>query len=185
LSERETDVRKRYLDQAATDLDNRLRASIHFIDLDIRDDPEAIRPAWGYRDFNGEKSYDNVAEAFAAARRRLLILGQPGSGKSTALVHLAKRLLREAGQDADAPLPFIVNLSKFRLAAPYVAGLLVAAAFHMIPFGGRLAFLNSQCSQAVAAGAGVVVGMPPSWHDAIGCCPSRTVIFAHARIAHC
>jgi hypothetical protein len=84
-----------------------------------------------------------------------------------------------------APLPFIVNLSKFRLAAPYVAGLLVAAAFHMIPFGGRLAFLNSQCSQAVAAGAGVVVGMPPVLARCDWLLPQPDCNFAHARIAHC
>ena len=118
LSDREIEVRKRYLDRAAADFDSRLRASIHFIDLDIRDDPEAVRPAWGYRAFDGKKSYAHVVEAFVAAQRRLLILGQPGSGKSTALVHLAKHLLRDAAQDADAPLPFIVNLSKFQLVAP-------------------------------------------------------------------
>jgi HEAT repeat protein/energy-coupling factor transporter ATP-binding protein EcfA2 len=59
-----------------------------------------------------------VVDAFLASRRRLLLLGQPGSGKTTALVHLAGYLLSQADASPDAPVPFVLNLSKFRLGSP-------------------------------------------------------------------
>jgi hypothetical protein len=59
-----------------------------------------------------------VVDAFRASRRRLLLLGQPGSGKTTALVHLARYLLSQADASPDAPVPFVLNLSKFRLVSP-------------------------------------------------------------------
>lgn len=44
---------------------------------------------------------------------RLLILGEPGSGKTTALLGLAKDLLQAAEQDLQKPLPLLFELSSF------------------------------------------------------------------------
>ncbi len=44
-------------------------------------------------------------------QQELLILGEPGAGKSTQLLILAKHLLEQAKQDATQPLPFVLPLS--------------------------------------------------------------------------
>lgn len=116
-STRASKIRSLYLKDARRDFEGRLKASIHharFIDLGIQDDPAAIKPAWGYHDPETRKTYDTVAEAFAGSDHRLLLLGHPGSGKTTGLLHLANLLVDEAEKDLDAPIPFLVNLSKFR-----------------------------------------------------------------------
>jgi len=42
-------------------------------------------------------------------------LGQPGAGKTTALLHIALELIDAASISSEAPVPVIANLSKFRL----------------------------------------------------------------------
>ncbi|MEL6320699.1 MAG: NACHT domain-containing protein, partial [Cyanobacteria bacterium J06626_14] len=44
---------------------------------------------------------------------RLLILGEPGAGKTNELLALAKTLLQEAQQSSDAPIPVIFELSEW------------------------------------------------------------------------
>lgn len=110
-------IRNLYLKEARRDIEDRLAASIHnarFIDLSIQDEPAAIKLPWGYRNPETRQSYETVEEAFNACDRRLLLLGAPGSGKTTALLHIAKLLIQEAEQINEAPIPFVVNLSKFR-----------------------------------------------------------------------
>jgi hypothetical protein len=46
--------------------------------------------------------------------RSLLILGEPGSGKTMKLLELAKYLLQCADQDPAAPIPVMVNLSSWK-----------------------------------------------------------------------
>ena len=41
----------------------------------------------------------------------LLILGEPGSGKTTTLLELARELLTTAIQDVQPPIPVVLNLS--------------------------------------------------------------------------
>lgn len=45
------------------------------------------------------------------SERRLLLLGEPGSGKTTQLLHLAEELLDRATQDPSAPVPVYLSLS--------------------------------------------------------------------------
>ena len=54
-----------------------------------------------------------IEEIFDAASGQLLILGEPGTGKSTKLVELARALLDRAGADASEPIPVILNLSSW------------------------------------------------------------------------
>jgi putative AlgH/UPF0301 family transcriptional regulator/energy-coupling factor transporter ATP-binding protein EcfA2 len=45
------------------------------------------------------------------AGRRLLIVGRPGSGKSTQLLHLLRSMLQDADLDPEAPVPVLLPLS--------------------------------------------------------------------------
>jgi DNA polymerase III delta prime subunit len=44
----------------------------------------------------------------------MLILGEPGSGKTTTLLELARDLLERAEQDANAPLPVVLHLAAWK-----------------------------------------------------------------------
>ncbi|HEY54082.1 MAG TPA: CHAT domain-containing protein [Caldilineae bacterium] len=54
-----------------------------------------------------------IVDIFEEANQSLLILGQPGSGKTNALLQLARALIAEAEHDPDAPVPVILNLSSW------------------------------------------------------------------------
>lgn len=55
-----------------------------------------------------------ILEIFEEANRRLLILGEPGSGKTTELLKLAAALAEVAKQDPQQPVPIIFELSTWR-----------------------------------------------------------------------
>lgn len=55
----------------------------------------------------------SILQVFDEAKQELLILGEPGSGKSKLLVALAQQLLEQARDDETAPLPVIVPLSSW------------------------------------------------------------------------
>ncbi len=46
--------------------------------------------------------------------RKLLILGEPGSGKTTTLLELAQSWVEKASKDADVPVPVLVNISSWQ-----------------------------------------------------------------------
>jgi hypothetical protein len=54
-----------------------------------------------------------IEEIFDEAAGELLILGEPGTGKSTKLVELAKALLDRAAGDSAKPIPVILDLSSW------------------------------------------------------------------------
>nr|VFK06287.1 MAG: HEAT repeat [Candidatus Kentron sp. LPFa]VFK23556.1 MAG: HEAT repeat [Candidatus Kentron sp. LPFa] len=128
LSGAEQKARAKYLRNLKENMENRIQASIHnarFIDLGIDDTPSATHLPWLYRDTTALRTFDTIEAAFEdeATQRRLLILGAPGSGKTTTLIHLARKLLDETENDTEAPVPLLVNLSKFRLDTSTRAGL--------------------------------------------------------------
>ena len=55
-----------------------------------------------------------ILEVFEEANRRLLILGEPGSGKTTELLKLALALGEEAEDNPKKPIPVIFELSTWR-----------------------------------------------------------------------
>ncbi len=54
-----------------------------------------------------------LIQAYTEARDSLLVLGPPGSGKSTALYELAAHLLGAAERDPELPVPVVVHLSSW------------------------------------------------------------------------
>ena len=53
----------------------------------------------------------SIEQVFDKASKQLLILGEPGTGKSTKLVELARALIGRAQNDPTHPIPVILNLS--------------------------------------------------------------------------
>ena len=78
---------------------------------------------WGYYNPENGQGFDSIWNAFQNCNRRLLLLGSPGAGKTTALLHLGAELIKEAEASPNAPLPVIVNLSKFRFRRELQVGL--------------------------------------------------------------
>ena len=63
------------------------------------------------------------------AGRTLLILGEPGAGKTTTLLKLAKTLLARIGDDFSQPIPVILNLSSWAKERQPIAEWLVQALY--------------------------------------------------------
>jgi NACHT domain len=59
-----------------------------------------------------------IVEAYEQSSVGLLILGDPGVGKSTLLLELALELLARAEKDKERPVPVLVNLSSWALNKP-------------------------------------------------------------------
>lgn len=57
-----------------------------------------------------------IAQVFELpeVEQKLLILGEPGSGKTTTLLELAQSLVEKALKEAEAPIPILVNLSSWK-----------------------------------------------------------------------
>jgi DNA polymerase III delta prime subunit len=56
-----------------------------------------------------EKFFDQLGMG-----RSLLLLGDPGSGKTTTLLELARDLIEQAAQDVNLPIPIVFNLSSWK-----------------------------------------------------------------------
>jgi NACHT domain len=66
------------------------------------EEDEALPPDWG------------IGEIFSQTKGKLLILGNPGSGKTTTLLDLGRVLLQKAAADPHEPIPVLVNLSSWK-----------------------------------------------------------------------
>ena len=62
----------------------------------------------------------NIASIFDEQEGELLILGDPGCGKTTMLLHLAENLLDRAELDESLPIPVVFNLSSWSEQKPDV-----------------------------------------------------------------
>ncbi|MGZ8230985.1 MAG: DUF4062 domain-containing protein, partial [Burkholderiales bacterium] len=67
-------------------------------------------PYEGTRAVPSEKG---ILEVFEDVQHSLLILGQPGSGKTTTLLTLARELIKRAEADPARPIPVVFNLSSW------------------------------------------------------------------------
>ncbi|MDA0243096.1 MAG: NACHT domain-containing protein [Chloroflexi bacterium] len=89
-----------------------LHASVHttaLLELGKEYQPEAVSRKWN-RAMNADKP---ISQIFEDVGGNLLILGEPGSGKTITLLQLAESWLEKAEQDEQVPVPVVVDLSSW------------------------------------------------------------------------
>lgn len=119
-------LRLRLLDRVQHDrvdarLNQGLRQALR-VDLDLTEMPDAVAPklrvyTTSESGPSAEREIDEpLQEVFEkTAGRRLLILGDPGTGKTNCLLELAGSLIREAKRDAALPIPVVFSLPRWTL----------------------------------------------------------------------
>ena len=99
-----------------------LDASLHgaaLLDLGIKQDPEAVtKYPWAIKKESTNETLPagtSMLEIFDSIGmgRSLLILGAPGSGKTTMLLELARQLIARAREDVTEPIPMVFNLASW------------------------------------------------------------------------
>ncbi|MCP4693696.1 MAG: NACHT domain-containing protein, partial [Desulfobacterales bacterium] len=117
LTPKEIKIRSRYLKNIRRHVENLWKESIHnarFLDLGIADTPIATHLPWMYKNPGDTREFTDIDQAFQAYDQRMLLLGAPGAGKTTTLLHIARKMIADVEKDSSAPIPLIVNLSKFQ-----------------------------------------------------------------------
>ena len=101
-----------------------LEKSLHnqvLIELGLEERPDAIINSWNAILETGESSPQSLPQGTKiidvfddiGAGRTLLILGEPGSGKTTTLLELTRDLIARAQQDTKQLIPVVFNLSSW------------------------------------------------------------------------
>ena len=99
-------------------LENSLHHAI-LIDLGLEDRPNAVVQPWNLliQPLNppqpAQPLETHILDAYEKFKGTLLILGDPGAGKTTMLLELARSLIDQAKQDLDHPIPVVFNLSSW------------------------------------------------------------------------
>ncbi len=110
-------ARTRYLRDLEADVANRLKTSIHnarFIDISSEQSLGSTHLPWLYQADDTPLTFTSFEQAFQHFEQRILLLGAPGSGKTTTLLYIAQKLIQEAKINPEAPIPLLFNLSKFQ-----------------------------------------------------------------------
>ncbi|MDO9300211.1 MAG: NACHT domain-containing protein, partial [Anaerolineales bacterium] len=98
-----------------------LEKSLHgaiLLDLGIKENPDVLNYPWAIkREANKEilPAGTSMLDIFQeiGMGRSLLILGAPGSGKTTMLLELTRQLIERVRQDVTDPIPLVFNLSSW------------------------------------------------------------------------
>jgi hypothetical protein len=89
---------------------NLIEAPLRELDLDITPRVGWVRDARLVEpEPSSERTADDIVAAFESSKRRLLIVGEPGSGKTMAAYSLIEYL--DEREDAEGRIPLLVNLS--------------------------------------------------------------------------
>src|SRR5687768_2895919 len=99
-----------------------LEKSLHgaaLLELGIKEDPTAVNYPWTIKRESTNETLPtgkSMLEIFKeiGMGRSLLILGAPGSGKTTMLLELARQLIERARQDETEPIPVVFNLASWK-----------------------------------------------------------------------
>ncbi len=113
------------LDYVKHEVASRLKQSLHqrvSILLDKEEAPNQVNPSWAIDvKIGSHQSFPLPTETTIIdiydredINGRLLILGAPGSGKTTTLLQLAQVLANRASEDIEQPIPVLLNLSSWK-----------------------------------------------------------------------
>lgn len=99
-----------------------LEKSLHgaaLLELGIKEDPEAVSYPWTIKREATDETLPagkSMLEIFQeiGLGRSLLILGAPGSGKTTMLIELTRQLIQRARSDEAEPIPVVFNLASWK-----------------------------------------------------------------------
>jgi hypothetical protein len=97
----------------------RSRQESKLLDLSLRSCDEAIEHPWQEiigstrLDLQGQPRNRSILKFFLESDRALLIMGEPGAGKTTTLISLAQNLITRAEGDQREPIPVILNLASW------------------------------------------------------------------------
>jgi predicted NACHT family NTPase len=121
-------VLAKLLELVQNEVKERLAQSLHravdaeLLNLDKALEPHQVRNPWAMEMSVQEQppqllsSGMTIAQVFELpeVKQKLLILGEPGSGKTTTLLELAQNLLEQATRETEATIPVLVSLSSWK-----------------------------------------------------------------------
>lgn len=123
LTKNELRQRTRLLNRVENDwITNVLEKSLHlseFIELQLENRSNAVKSLFEDVQTSPETFRENVDTSIADVfiqqeAQTLLILGEPGGGKTTILLELAQKLIDGAKKDSNEPIPVVFILSSWR-----------------------------------------------------------------------
>ncbi|WP_136625156.1 NACHT domain-containing protein [Dictyobacter kobayashii] len=128
ISQKEQQLRSQLIKKVHTIwIEGKLKTSLHGsreIDLHLEDQSDMLEDPWKFnvwsltiQDSNQAprqlSESTNIVQIYDASDNELLILGEPGAGKTTALLQLTRVLLQRAKDNTANPVPVVFNLSSW------------------------------------------------------------------------
>lgn len=123
-SRKRPDKEAKWLRAFEKEIAGRLTTSLHnqiLINLGKEIELDQVRRLWDIEVKSGQITDEiapetEILEVFDRTdiQGKLLILGKPGSGKTTTLLELARSLVKKALDDPSAPMPILLNLSSWK-----------------------------------------------------------------------
>jgi hypothetical protein len=87
------------------------------IELGLQPRPDAVQRSFAEIPSELDQSFEQLQETSLLEQigqgKTLLILGEPGAGKTIALLKLAERLVAQSAQDLSQPMPVVLNLASW------------------------------------------------------------------------